>query len=116
MNGGLRPDIAAKVEAAAETVREATCQRCGAPVLTGRAGRIAALDVIADPQPLTPDAERLALDAGRLTWCLTTTPHTPARIRWRNQWHAVGGRCDHTVIATHVCRPRPAEPVQETLL
>jgi hypothetical protein len=109
-----RPTRADKAEAAAEQARHRPCPRCGADTLVARTpDRRAAVDVRADPTPLDPAAEHRARCDGRLTWCLTTNPHTGARIRWRDRWHIAAGTCTHTVIADHRCPPRP---VQETLL
>lgn len=108
----LNPGIAAKIAASADLVKERACTRCGATLLCARAGRVAALDVRADPTPLDPTAEILALLDGRLTWCLVESPFG-ARIRHRDRWHIAGGRCTHTVIADHRC---PPQPVQGTLL
>ncbi|MGX9921761.1 hypothetical protein ACWIG4_18125 [Streptomyces sp. NPDC002248] len=107
---GLRPDIAAKIARAADAVTETTCPRCGAPVLTGRAGRVAALDVVADPTPLAPAAEVAALLEGRQTWCVTTSPYSGARVLWRDRWHA-SAPCPHRVVRDHRCPPQPVQGV-----
>jgi hypothetical protein len=111
-----KPTAADHAQASAETVRTRPCPRCGTDTLTARTpDRVCAVDVRADPTPLDATAEILALLAGRSTWCLTGGDHAPARIRYRNRWHAAGGRCTHTVIADHVCPPGQPAYVQETL-
>jgi hypothetical protein len=100
-------------EPRSDRARPQRCRRCGAPILRALAGHIAALDVRADPTPLDPTAEILARLAGRLTWCLVETPHTPPRICWRTPEHIAGGRCTHPVLADHTC---PPHPIQEALL
>jgi hypothetical protein len=112
--GRPKPTAADHAQASAETPRVRPCPRCGADTLTARTpDRVCAVDVRADPTPLGPAAEILARLAGRLTWCLASGGHTPARIRWRGRWHIAGGRCTHTVIADHQC---PPQPVQERLV
>ncbi|MDR3082316.1 MAG: hypothetical protein LBV60_15565 [Streptomyces sp.] len=104
----------ARIDASTELARTVPCPRCGADTLCARTpDRVAAVDVRADPTPLDPVAEILARLDGRLTWCLSRGEHTGDRIHWRDRWHIAAGRCSHTVIADHRCRPRP---VQETLL
>jgi hypothetical protein len=113
MTENTRPAwLTEQIAASADHVKPGTCPRCGAPILRARAGRIAALDVRADPTPLNPAAEILALLDNRLTWCLVESPFG-TRIRHRNRWHIAAGRCTHTVVADHQC---PPEPTQGTLL
>ncbi|MFD6025671.1 hypothetical protein [Streptomyces griseoluteus] len=101
-----KPTAATHAEATATTVRRRACPGCGADILTARTpDRVLAVDVRADPAPLTPAAELLARQTGRLTWCLTGGPHTAARIRWRDRWHLP--HCTHQVVADHHCQPRP---------
>lgn len=102
-----------QIQAAADHAKPGTCPRCSAPVLRARAGRIAALDVIADPDPIDTNAEILARVAGRLTWHLTTSALGVQRITWRDQFHIRAGPAKHPVIADHHC---PPQPVQGTLL
>ncbi|MGW6566474.1 hypothetical protein [Streptomyces sp. NPDC054975] len=78
-------------------------------MLTARAGRVAALDVIADPEPVDLAAEILARLDGRLTWRLITTALGVQRIAWRDPQFPSA----HPVIADHTC---PPQPVQEALL
>lgn len=109
-----KPTPADHAQASAEQPRLRPCPRCGADTLTARTpDRAAAIDVRADPTPLDPVAEILARLAGHLTWCLVDREHIAARIRWRTNEHIAAGRCTHTVIADHQCKPHP---VQETLL
>jgi hypothetical protein len=109
----VNPGIEQRIEATADHVRHSTCRRCGAPILTARAGRVAALDVVADPEPLTPMQELLALLAGQLTWHLVTGSLGTQRITWRTATSIRAGPPRHPVIADHTC---PPQPVQESLL
>ncbi|MFD9905608.1 hypothetical protein [Streptomyces sp. NPDC059063] len=107
-----RPTAADRARAAAEHVAERPCLRCGATTLVARTpDRVAALDIRADPTPLDPVAEILARLDGRLTWCLIEHEHVGRRLRWRDPWHIAAGRCPHTVIADHRCRPQPVQGV-----
>jgi hypothetical protein len=107
------PGIAERIQATADHARATTCPRCHAPVLTARAGRIAALDVVADPEPINLTEEILALLQGRLTWHLITEWNRQ-RITWRHPTDIRAGPARHPVIADHTCPPNL--PVQETLL
>lgn len=105
------PGIAAKIAAAADHARPTTCPRCTAPVLTAWAGRVAALRVIANPEPIDATTEILARLTGELTWFLITNSLGTRRITWRNPGFAPFDKAP--VIADHTC---PPHPVQETLL
>ncbi|WP_328920678.1 hypothetical protein OG911_28155 [Streptomyces sp. NBC_00208] len=113
MNGQLPPGIAAKLAAAADHATSGTCPQCGAAVLTARAGRVAALDVIADAEPIDTASEIRALLEGRLTWHLVTGALGTRRITWRTRTQIRAGPSRHPVIADHAC---PRRPVQEALL
>lgn len=108
------PGIEEKIQAAADHVRHSTCRRCGAPILCARAGRVAALDVRADPTPIGAIQEILARLDGRLTWYLVTPPAALGyqRIVWRHLLVPATPAL-HPVIADHVC---PPQPVQERLM
>jgi hypothetical protein len=108
------PGIEEKIQATADHVRRGTCPRCHAPVLRARAGRVAALDVTADPTPVDAIGEIHARLAGRLAWHLVTNSLGQQRITWRGpeDIHA-GPEPNRLVIADHAC---PPQPVQETLL
>lgn len=109
----VSPGIAERIEATSDHVRRSTCRRCGAPVLCARAGRVAALDVRADPTPIDAMGELLARLDGRLTWYLVAVPALGyQRITWRHLW-VPATPPKHPVIADHAC---PPQPVQETLL
>jgi len=105
----LHPGIAAKLAATADHAVETLCPRCGAPVLTARAGRVAALDVVADVEPITVTEEILALLAGRLTWHLITGALGTRRITWRGATHIRAGPARHPVLADHTCPPQPVQ-------
>lgn len=114
MNGQpLHPGVAARLALTADHASEALCPRCHAAVLTARAGRVAALDVVADAEPIDTTAEILALLEGRLTWHLVIGALGHRRITWRGTTHIRAGPARHPVLADHVC---PPQPVQETLL
>jgi hypothetical protein len=108
----VNPGIEERIQLTSDHARPTTCGRCHAPVLTARAGRIAALDVVADPTPLTPIEEVVTLLAGRLTWHLITEWNRQ-RITWRHPTDIRAGLARHPVIADHQCPPQPR---QETLL
>lgn len=105
------PGIVAKIAASADTARPGDCPRCGAAVLRARAGRTAALDVIADPTPVDLVGEIQARLDGRLTWRLITTRLGVGRIVWRDPAEVP----HHTqpVLRDHRC---PPQPIQEALL
>lgn len=107
------PGIEAKIQATADHAKPSTCPRCHAPVITARAGRIAALDVVADPTPLTPIEEVVTLLAGHLTWHLVTE-WGRQRITWRHPTDIRAGPARHPVVADHVCQTQL--PVQERLM
>ncbi|MFB7219371.1 hypothetical protein [Streptomyces sp. NPDC056227] len=113
MNGQLPPGIAAKLAASADHAKPSTCPQCGTDVLLARAGRVAALDVIADAEPIDTATEIRALLDGRLTWHLVTGALGTRRITWRTRTQIRAGPSRHPVIADHTC---PPQPVQETLL
>lgn len=109
----INPGVAAKLAASADHAKDSTCPRCGAPVLLALAGRVAALHVVADEQPITAVEEILARLQGRLTWHLVVTTLGTRRITWRGTTHIRAGPARHLVLADHAC---PPPPVQETLL
>ncbi|MFB7440206.1 hypothetical protein ACFC01_17915 [Streptomyces mirabilis] len=114
MNAPDQPKwLTERIEQSSDRIRKGTCPHCHCPVLRARAGRIAALDVIADPDPIDPITEILARVDGRLTWHLTTSALGVQRITWRDQFHIRAGPAKHPVIADHHC---PPQPVQGTLL
>jgi len=83
------------------------CKRCAAPVLTALVGRVAALRVYADPTPLDAESEAEVLcQTSLLTWCLRTQGFYPDRLMWRSRTHRELGKCDHVVVADHVCEDR----------
>lgn len=103
--------LSQRITQSSDHARETTCQHCHCPVLTAWAGRVAALRVIADPEPIDATAEILARLQGRLTWFLITSSLGVRRIAWRNPTFAPFDK--HPVITDHAC---PPHAVQETLL
>lgn len=107
MTEAARPAwLTEQIAASADHAKPGTCTRCGAPVLRARAGRIAALDVVADPQPIDAITEILTRLDGRLSWHLTTNALGVQRITWRSQFHIRAGPPRHPVIADHKCPHR----------
>lgn len=115
MNTADQPKwLSEHISQSSDRIRHSTCTRCGAPILCARAGRVAALDVKADPKPLNPIEEILARLNGNLTWHLITTGLGYQRITWRGPDSIrAGPKPGRLVIADHTC---PPQPIQETLL
>ncbi|MFF4746827.1 hypothetical protein [Streptomyces sp. NPDC001268] len=90
--------------------RTQLCPWCKAPILRALVGHVAALDVRADPKPLTPQQELAARLQGRFTYCLRLHPWLPARLLSRGPDHIRAGRCTHIVIADHHCTRKPGQP------
>lgn len=108
------PGIEEKLRRTSDHAKATTCRRCGHPILTAIAGHVAGLTVRADPEPMTPQQELLALLDGRLTWHLITEALGTQRITWRDPTAIrAGPKPDRHVIADHRCPPQPR---QETLL
>jgi hypothetical protein len=97
-------------EPQSDRARIQRCPRCRHPVIRALVGRVAALDSRADPEPLDLRTELAARLAGRQTWCLRINRWGPPRLLDRGAEHIAAGRCDHTVVAAHLCRPRSAPP------
>lgn len=83
--------------------RAQQCPRCRTPVLRALVGRTAAVDVRADPYPVSLAAELEVRLAGRFTYCLRLHPYLPPRLLIRDRWHIAGGTCTHLVVADHHC-------------
>ena len=84
-------------------VRLVECQRCSAPILTGVDDF--ALDVLADPIPLTRMGEIWAMASGRTCWRIDYE-----RRAWRTDRFRIRSDCpfpgDHRV-SSHVCGVPP---------
>lgn len=95
-----------------DKARTQLCPRCRQPVLRALVGNAAALDVRADPKALDALEELAARLQGRTTYCLRIRPHLPPRLTDRGPEHIRAGRCQHLVVADHLCTrtPAPAEP------
>ncbi|WP_063735588.1 hypothetical protein [Streptomyces sp. RTd22] len=104
----INPGVAKKIDAASDHARSGACPHCGASVLTARPGRVAAIDVTADAEPISPLDEIHALLEGRLTWHLVTGAITPPRITWRGATHIQAGPARHPVLRDHRCPPDAA--------
>ncbi|MFC5744797.1 hypothetical protein [Actinomadura rugatobispora] len=78
-----------------------TCPHCHHPILTGLDDDTAARSVRADPTPITPLGETLALLAGRATFDLQAV--YGRREMWRrDQWHIQSAR-RWPVLPEHRC-------------
>jgi len=76
----------------------ASCVRCGASVLKQLVGQRAALNVIADAEPIPlSDALRLA-EPNRLAWCLADLHGGGTELRW-----LCTGECAHATVIEHRC-------------
>lgn len=83
----------------------ATCPRCKAYVL---AGQLSGLRVAVDPAPVTGDAFRAALLAGKRVYRLiqhSGRPHSLADVMMGSSLHA------QTIMVEHPCAVRSARPV-----
>ena len=69
------------------------CVRCGAPVLRGWTGRVAAVLAEVDPEPVDYDTACQSSSIGLTAWCLV-----PRRILWWDHGH-----CDHAKVVDHRC-------------
>jgi hypothetical protein len=97
----LNPGIARQLEAKADHAKPARCPRCAAPVLTARVGRVAAVDVTVDAQPIDLASEIRARLDGRLTWFLVAGLLGTVRITWRDPLFAPHDK--HPVLRDHRC-------------
>jgi hypothetical protein len=88
------------------------CTKCRAPILYGLDADICALSARADPTPLTPLGEAIALLDGRRTFNLTETAGR-IEITARDFW-AIGGESRHPVIPEHKCNSRLDAHMQPT--
>lgn len=81
-----------------------TCVRCAAPVIKQLVGHRAALNVIADAEPI-PLADALALvEPNRLMWCLATLAGGGTELRWSCRTD-----CAHGHVIEHRCPPEVSE-------
>lgn len=82
------------------TVTTARCPSCRAPVIRQLVGRVAALNVTADADPL-PLADALALKApNRLVWCMAELRAGGKELRW---FHMTGLPCALRHVIEHEC-------------
>jgi hypothetical protein len=96
--GALGPDRVGR------SARLHHCNRCGRYILTGLDNDLCALVAHADPIPLSPLGEALALIGGRSTYTLhqmTGRLELQARHRWQIEGSPAGTRYD--VLPAHSC-------------
>lgn len=79
------------------------CKRCGTRIITQLVGRVAALPVTANAEPIRPDQEPALTNDNRLAWCLITGPWQTTQLRWR----CTSRRCKHHIVTDHQCTPQP---------
>lgn len=77
------------------------CPRCKKPILSGLDDDNAARTAHADPTPINPVGEAIALLSGRATFDLTST-NGKKQLWRRDQWH-IGRRRTHPVLPEHRC-------------
>ncbi|MFE9125069.1 hypothetical protein ACFYOF_06535 [Streptomyces sp. NPDC007148] len=80
------------------------CPSCGSPVINELVGQWAALNVIADLTPLTPEQQEQLREPNRLIWCLRTNSLGHKRLFWVESWHPPDCRTGAHV-ADHLCPP-----------
>lgn len=88
------------------------CPRCRRPILSGLDDDIAARTAHADPTPITPLGETLALLTGRATYDLCA-PYGRRELWRRDHWHIAGAR-KYPVLPEHKCG-QPLDAHTETL-
>lgn len=81
------------------------CPHCAAPILTQLVGDHAALNVVADLRPLTPEQLTAITTPNRLVWCLRDTPHMALKLRWTGTTHPAN--CPRQHLTEHRCTPQP---------
>lgn len=101
--------LAERLAQTSDRASDSTCPHCHSPVLRARAGRVAALNVVADAEPIDTTGEILALLQGRLTWHLVIGALGTRRITWRGPTHIRAGPARHPVLADHTCPPQPVQ-------
>ncbi|WKD36548.1 hypothetical protein [Streptomyces xanthophaeus] len=85
---------------------DSRCPRCRAPVLTQWVGQIAALNITADLQPLTPSEQAAVREPNRLIWCLRQpSEFTSPRLAWTGSLHPA--TCPHPHVTEHRCTTEP---------
>lgn len=78
------------------------CPRCGVPTIRQLVGRMAALNVTADAEPLPlPEALELATP-NRLVWCVADLYGGGRELRWL---HMTGLQCSLAHVIEHECPP-----------
>lgn len=98
------------------------CRQCKAAVLVGLDGDLCAFPTTADPTPLSPLGEALALLAGRATLHLRATPDGGRYLDRRDRWQIQGepaGTANRLfpfdVVAAHVCHSPPLPSIPTNL-
>jgi len=85
-----------------------TCVRCGAPVVKQLVGQRAALNVIADAEPIPLEQVHALVEPNRLAWCLVALHSGGVELRWRCRHD-----CAHEPVIEHRCpegTPLTAKP------
>ena len=86
-----------------------TCTRCGCTILTGLDANTCALAADADPTPISPLGEAVALLAGSRTYDLVCTGQR-TELNHRDR-HNIAGPRRWPVLASHRCGTQwPADP------
>lgn len=81
-----------------------TCVRCAAPVIKQLVGQRAALNVIADAEPIALDEAARLVEPNRLVWCLVELHGGVRELRWRCRHE-----CGHAAVIEHRCPPEIRE-------
>ena len=84
-----------------DLAKSGTCRKCQAPVLRALVGRVAALEVTVEAEPLSSrEDEERAADESCQTWFVTSGTTFPARILWMTKFHR---KREHSVHKDHRC-------------
>jgi hypothetical protein len=99
---GARPQ--GGVDSRRSAAGDTACVRCGAPVIKQLVGQRAALNVIADAEPI-PLADALRLvEPNRLMWCVAALRSGGRELRW-----SCRTECQHEHVIEHRCSPEVQE-------
>jgi len=94
--------MGARPQSGADSRRSAagttTCLRCSAPVIKQLVGRTAALNVVADAEPIPLERVHALIEPNRLAWCLAALHGGGSELRWRCRHE-----CGHDAVIEHRC-------------